>query len=78
MFKVIGIACLVITIDNNLVCVFEDEKKIDLRDSNKLDFFQHLNYERVLQEIELFELEESFKIGQEQKQDCPKRMYTPL
>lgn len=39
MFKVIGIACLVITIDNNLVCVFEDEKKIDLRDSNKLDFF---------------------------------------
>eukprot|EP00105_Crassostrea_gigas_P036192 XP_019920340.1 PREDICTED: formin-like protein CG32138 isoform X2 [Crassostrea gigas] len=34
--------------------------------------FKHLNYERVLQEIELFELEESFKIGQEQKQDCPK------
>lgn len=49
-------------------------KKIDLRGSNELDFFQHLNYERVLQEIELFELEESFKIGQEQKQDCPKRM----
>lgn len=54
------------------------KKKIDLRGSNELDFFQHLNYERVLQEIELFELEESFKIGQEQKQDCPKRMYPAL
>lgn len=37
------------------------------------NIFQSLNYERILEEIELFELEESFKIGQEPKQDCPKR-----
>ncbi|XP_062615904.1 formin-like protein 1 [Saccostrea cucullata] len=69
----------------NVECIESKDEKVPFPTKAKMPYlnwtvlgdventmFKSLNYERVLEQIELFELEESFKIGQEQKQEYPK------